>query len=193
MIPVWLNPDLAAGIIRHYGRDGQAIVHPHPESGYNPGLATGGVTPTMPAQGSPRQGAAPVAVPPAPAAGARVAAAGRMAGIPPSAGAAGPAGRSVFAGGPIGGAGPTQRPPVFQAKKGRVMDGRGGKGKVPGRPVPASQKQGHDTVHAMLDPGEAVFNKKQLAGIKAKPGKEHLLRNDQKKAMRKASANAGGE
>jgi hypothetical protein len=57
--------------------------------------------------------------------------------------------------------------------------------------VPAAQKEGHDTVHAMLDPGEAIFNKKQLAGIKVKPGKAHLVRDDQKRAMRKASVNAG--
>jgi hypothetical protein len=42
----------------------------------------------------------------------------------------------------------------------------------------------------MLEPGEAVFNKKQLAGIKVKPGREHLVRGDQKKAMRKASGRA---
>jgi hypothetical protein len=45
-------------------------------------------------------------------------------------------------------------------------------------------------VHAMLEPGEAVFNKRQLAGIKVKPGKEHLVRSDQKKAMRGAKRNA---
>jgi hypothetical protein len=38
-----------------------------------------------------------------------------------------------------------------------------------------------------LDAGEAVFNQKQLAGIKVKPGKEKLVRSDQKAAMRKAS------
>jgi hypothetical protein len=42
----------------------------------------------------------------------------------------------------------------------------------------------------MLEPGEAVFNKKQLAGIKVKPGKEKLVRADQKKAMRGASKRA---
>jgi hypothetical protein len=42
----------------------------------------------------------------------------------------------------------------------------------------------------MLDPGEAVFNKKQLAGIKVKPGKGNLVRADQKKAIKKAAKNA---
>jgi hypothetical protein len=65
-----------------------------------------------------------------------------------------------------------------------ALDGRAGV-KVPGTtPPPEAQ---HDTVHAMLDPGEAVFNDKQLAGIKVKPGKGHLVRPDQKKAMRNAS------
>jgi hypothetical protein len=72
--------------------------------------------------------------------------------------------------------------PVF-VQKGGAIDGRSG-GKVPGKDL------GRDTVHALLQPGEAVFNKKQLAGIKVKPGKEHLVRDDQKKAMSKAGKNA---
>jgi hypothetical protein len=76
-------------------------------------------------------------------------------------------------------------PPAF-AQRGKVMDGRGGAGRVPGQEVPAEQKEGHDTVQALLDPGEAVFNRKQLAGIKVKPGKGHLLRSDQKAALKKA-------
>jgi hypothetical protein len=56
------------------------------------------------------------------------------------------------------------------------------------------QDLGEDSVHAMLEPGEAVFNKKQLAGIKVKKGKEKLVRSDQKAAMRKASGrNARGK
>jgi hypothetical protein len=102
-----------------------------------------------------------------------------LAGIPSGVGAAGNAGRSIFGGGPVGAGGPVQRTPVF-ARKGTAIDARGG-GKVPG------QDLGHDSVHAMLEPGEAVFNKKQLAGIKVKAGKEKLVRADQKAAMRKAS------
>jgi hypothetical protein len=66
---------------------------------------------------------------------------------------------------------------------GGTIDARRG-GKVPGKDL------GHDSVHAMLEPGEAVFNKKQLAGIKVKAGKEKLVRSDQKAAMRKASTRA---
>ena len=80
-----------------------------------------------------------------------------------------------------------QRTPVFQAQEGMALDARSGT-KVPGQSPTGGQQ--HDTVPAMLDPGEAVFNRKQLAGIKVKPGKEHLIRSDQKKAMRGASKNA---
>jgi hypothetical protein len=45
---------------------------------------------------------------------------------------------------------------------------------------------GRDSVHAMLEPGEMVANKKQLRGIQVKPGKSHLLRSDQKKAIKQA-------
>lgn len=83
----------------------------------------------------------------------------------------------------MGAGGPTTRTPVF-AQEGAAIDGRGG-GKVPGKDL------GRDSVHALLQPGEAIFNKKQLGGIKVKPGKEHLVRSDQKKAMSKASKNAG--
>lgn len=162
-IPVWLHPDVAHGVLQHFGREGTAIVHPHPESRGRDNYATGGV--------------APLASP-------AVAAAGAAGGAPPMTGiqtgavpAVGPG--SIFAGGAIGAAGPTARTPVF-AQAGGMMDGRGGTGNVPGVDM------GEDSVHAMLQPGEAVFNKKQLAGIKPRQGKEHLLRLDQKKAMRNA-------
>ena len=100
-----------------------------------------------------------------------------MAGIRP-----GP--RSIFGGGPIGAGGPADRTPVFVQGGGEIMDGTNGTGNVPGKDF------GRDSVHAMLEPGEAVFNKKQLAGIKPREGKEHLIRPDQKRAMRKAAGNA---
>jgi hypothetical protein len=85
----------------------------------------------------------------------------------------------------MGAGGPVSRTPVF-AQAGGAIDGTGG-GKVPGKDL------GRDSVHALLEPGEAIFNKKQLAGIKVKPGKEHLVRSDQKKAMSKAGKNASGK
>lgn len=187
-IPVWLHPHVAAGVIRHFGKDGSAIVHPHPslQAGQN-GMADGGTIPPSAVLAGRR--AAPTgqiepAVPPAAAPPMAPAAASGapLAGIPAGIGAAGAAGRSIFGGGPVGQGGPQQRVPVF-AQAGTAIDARGG-AKVPG--VPPAPDDQHDTVPAMLDPGEAVFNKKQLAGIKVKPGKEHLVRPDQKKAMRNA-------
>lgn len=170
-IPVWLHPDVAHGVIRHFGRDGRAIVHPHPASGQD-GMAGGGVVdPTATAAA---KGAAPAAQAGPPAAMARPPAA-----VTPLAGIAGDA-RSIFNGGPVGSAGPTDRTPVF-AKNGAVLDARAGMGSVPGVDL------GRDTEHAMLEPGEAVFNKEQLGGITVKKGKGHLVRPDQKQAMRKAS------
>ena len=91
--------------------------------------------------------------------------------------------RSIFDGGNVGNQGPMKRTPIF-AQDGAVMDGTGGTGQVPGVDL------GGDTVPAMLQPGEAVFNKQQLAGIQPRKGKEHLVRPDQKQAMRKASGRA---
>lgn len=178
-IPMWLHPHVAAGVIRHFGKDGSALVHPHPHTTGN-GMATGGVAPTGPPAEMPPAGIPPAAMPAA--AISTGAAAAPLAGIPSGVGAAGSGGQSIFGGGPVGQGGPKQQVPVF-AQKGTAVDARGG-GKVPGQP-PASN-DAHDTVPAMLDPGEAVFNKKQLAGIKVKPGKEHLVRADQKKAMQNA-------
>jgi len=173
-IPVWLHPDVAKGVIQHFGRDGSALVHPHPNTGH-PAYATGGM-----AQATPPVQAAPAARPPAPAA---VAMAGRapLAGMPARAalGAPGDAGQSIFGGGALGAGGPTQQAPVL-AQRGAIMDGRGGAGRVPGRDM------GKDSVHAMLEPGELVANKKQLRGLQVKPGKAHLLRDDQKKALKQA-------
>lgn len=184
-IPVWLRPDVAAGVVRHFGKDGSAIVHPHPtmHGNIDAAMATGGVSPPA------GQAAAPMPMtsggpPPAAGAAAPVVPQGApLAGLRPQFGAAGQAGRSIFGGGPIGVTGPSQQVPVF-AQQGMALDGRAGI-KVPGS-IPPPEAE-HDTVHAMLDPGEAVFNDKQLAGIKVKPGKEHLVRADQKKAMRNAS------
>jgi hypothetical protein len=86
--------------------------------------------------------------------------------------------RSIFAGGAIGAAGPKMQQPLA-ARGGRVLDGTGG-GNVPGKDL------GRDSVHAMLQPGEMVANKKQLQGIQVKPGKGHLLRADQKRAIKQA-------
>lgn len=167
-IPVWLHPDVAHGILQHFGREGTAIVHPHPESRGRDNYATGGVAAPSPLAN------------PAVAAGATAGGGAPIAGIQSPAVVTG--GRqSIFGGGQIGASGPTARTPVF-AQGGGMMDGRGGTGKVPGVDL------GKDSVHAMLQPGEAVFNKKQLAGIKPRMGKEHLLRPDQKKAMRNASS-----
>lgn len=189
-IPVWLRPDIAAGVIRHFGKDGSAIVHPHPtmHGDVDAAMATGGVSP--PAVGG-QQAAAPMmpmsaGAPPAAAAGPVVPQGAPLAGLRPQVGAAGQAGRSIFGGGPIGVSGPSQQMPVF-AQRGMALDGRAGV-KVPGTTPPPEAE--HDTVHAMLDPGEAVFNTKQLAGIKVKPGKGHLVRADQKKAMQGAAKNA---
>lgn len=183
-IPVWLHPHVAAGVIRHFGRDGSALIHPHPQTtGNGQGMVNGGIAAPV-IQGGPQ-----VAPPPAAAVGpAAIAASGAapLAGIPATANAAGDAGRSIFGGGPVGASGPLQRPPLF-ARKGAAIDGRAGM-QVPGAPPPPDAEQ--DIVPAMLQPGEAVFNKKQLSGIKVKPGKGHLVRPDQKKAMRGASKRA---
>jgi hypothetical protein len=183
-VPVWLHPDVAHGVIRHFGRDGQAIVHPHPSSGY----VAGGVVPpsAVPPVGLPMSpagssnAASPVGAPPPVATRPPAGAVAPLAGLPPQ-----PAGQSIFGGGQVGQGGPNQIKPVF-AQGGGILDGRQGTGKVPGKKVPATQKEGHDTVHAMLDPGELVANDKQLRGIQVKPGKGHLLRSDQKKAIKEA-------
>lgn|SRR5215469_4823507 len=186
MIPVWLDPEVAHGVLTHFGRTGQALVHPHPASGH-PSYATGGVVSTGPGQTFPAIGGAKP-----PAAAARALPRGRAAlGAPPARGGpqlglgplAGMPRNSVFGGGPIGASGPADRTPVF-VQNGGAIDGTPGMGTVPGVDT------GGDTVPAMLRPGEAVFNKGQLAGIKPKPGKEHLLRGDQKQAMRKAGRRA---
>ena len=191
-IPMWLHPDLAAGVLQHFGRDGSALVHPHPGSvgfpdGQPQGMQAGGAV--APQVGVGRRGDVspqPLTGPASIAAAATAAA--PLAGMPvrPVLSAQGAAGRSIFGGGPIGTGGPAQQQPAF-VQSGAVMDGRGGAGRVPGQPVPASQKEGHDTVHAMLDPGELVANQKQLRGIQVRPGKGHLLRSDQKKAIKNAS------
>jgi hypothetical protein len=191
-IPVWLHPHLAAGVIRHFGKDGSAIIHPHPTtlmdnttaaSMAGGGVAQSPVTPVAPGGAMQRIQPGPASRPAAAAAAVNASRLAPLSGIPGGLGAPGTAGRSIFGGGPVGAGGAMQQEPVF-ARKGAALDATGG-GKVPGKDL------GHDSVSAMLEPGEAVFNKKQLAGIKPKPGKEHLLRGDQKKAMRKASNRAG--
>jgi hypothetical protein len=54
----------------------------------------------------------------------------------------------------------------------------GWSGKVPG------VDHGHDEIHILAEPGEVVFNKKQLRGLKV--GRGQHLRADQKKAIREA-------
>lgn len=176
-IPVWLHPDVAHGVLRHFGKNGQAIVHPHPT---NNNLASGGIVTTPFPIGAhthsgPRGEAAASPTGPPAAVARPMGNPPRLAGIQGAADAK----RSIFGGGTLGASGPTDRTPVF-AQQGAILDGRSGVGKVPGVDL------GRDTVHAMLEPKEAVFNQKQLAGIKPRKGKEHLLRADQKKAMRNA-------
>lgn len=177
-IPMWLHPDVAHGVIQHFGKTGHAIVHPHPHSGAI-GMASGGIVPqpSTGARGDAAAAAAALVAPPAATARPPTDAA-PLAGIPS-------AGQSIFSGGSIGASGPTVRTPVF-ARNGTVLDARAGIGAVPGVDL------GRDTEHAMLEPGEAVFNKEQLGGITVKKGKGHLVRADQKQAMRKAAKKRNG-
>ena len=212
-IPLWAAPHVARGILKHFAGDGSVIVHPHPSTGYGmPGYLGGGVAtaPTVEGgptfdRGSPMEGGVglvqqppvgrmPPGGPPSPIGrmppgqmppglgrapfGPRMAPPAPLprplAGISPDPALA----RSIFAGGQIGANAPADRTPLF-VQRGGAIDARPG-GKVPGKDM------GRDSVHAMLEPGEMVANKKQLRGIQVKPGKSHLLRSDQKKAIKQA-------
>src|SRR5262245_18692816 len=42
-IPMWLHPHVAHGVLQHFGRDGRAVIHPHPSTTGATGYASGGV------------------------------------------------------------------------------------------------------------------------------------------------------
>ena len=187
MIPMWLHPDVAGHVLRHFGRDGRAVVHPHPTLNIAKGYAQGGVAfPAIRGSGTvgSQLGAAPAMAMPAHMGGA-----GGMGTFPSAVGAPANVGRtlggirgrapqSIFSGGATGP--PIDRTPFF-AQNGAVLNGIQGVGRVPGVDT------GEDTQPAVLRPGELVATPEQQEAIQIKPGKAHLLRADQRKAIKAAA------